>query len=83
MKGFFKHSNIKKISVVLTFFIIVYFLYNILSFNGKIQEGLSSQGTSTTAYVLIAIFLGIPILYVLVTPVLDYYNDTSIYPKQI
>lgn len=83
MKGFFKYSNIKKISVVLTIFIIVYFLYNILSFNGKIQEGLSSQGTSTTAYVLIAIFLGIPILYVLVTPVLDYYNDTSIYPKPI
>ena len=83
MKSIFRYSNIKKISVILTIFIIAYFLYSVLSCNGNIQEGLSSQGTSTMAYLLIAIFLGIPILYVLITPIFDYYNDTSIYPKQI
>jgi hypothetical protein len=49
--------------------------------NGNIQEGLSSQGTSTMAYVLMGVFLGIPIIYVLLTPILDYYNDKKIYPK--
>ena len=79
MKSIFRYSNIKKISVILTIFIIAYFLYSVLNCNGNIQEGLSSQGTSTMAYLLIAIFLGIPILYVLITPIFDYFNDKSIY----
>jgi len=81
MKSIFKYSNIKKIAVMLTIFIITYFLYNMLHCNGNIQEGLSSQGTSTLAYVLMGVFLGIPIIYVLLTPILDYYNDKKIYPK--
>lgn len=81
MKSIFNYSNIKKIAVMLTIFIITYFLYNMLHCNGNIQEGLTSQGTSTLAYVLMGVFLGIPIVYVLLTPILDYYNDKKIYPK--
>jgi small neutral amino acid transporter SnatA (MarC family) len=81
MKSIFKYSNIKKIAVMLTIFIIAYFLYNSLNCNGNIQEGLSSQGTSIVVYVLMGVFLGIPIVYVLLTPILDYYNDKKNYPK--